>query len=96
MLPGYRPLGRATGGMEARIHALHRSGENLVVAVTHDINVAAFLAGRGVILSFTDETWPDYLDSAVVIETRDGNREYGFIRWDKRFEVIDLIDVRYA
>ena len=96
VLPGYRPLGRATGGMEARLHALHRSGENLVVAVTHDINVAAFLAGRGVVSSFTDETWPDYLDSAVVIETRDGNREYGFIRWDKRFEGIDLIDLRYA
>ena len=34
--------------------------------------------------------------SLVVIETRDGNREYGFIRWDKRFEGIDLIDLRYA
>lgn len=96
VLPGYRPLGRATGGLEARLHALHRSGENLVVAVTHDINVAAFLAGRGVVSSFTDETWPDYLDSAVVVETLDGNREYGFIRWDKRFEGIDLIDLRYA
>ena len=96
VLQGYRPLGRATGGMEARLHALHRSGENLVVAVTHDINVAAFLAGRGVVSSFTDETWPDYLDSAVVVETRDGNREYGFIRWDKGLEGIDLIDLRYA
>ncbi len=96
MLRGYRPLGRATGGMEARLHALHRMGENLVVAVTHDINVAAFLAGRGVVSSFTDATWPDYLDSAVVVETLDGSREYGFIRWDKSLEGIDLIDLRYA
>ena len=96
VLQGYRPLGRATGGMEARLHALHRSGEKLVVAVTHDINVAAFLAGRGVVPSFTDETWPDYQDSAVVVETPDGNREYGVIHWDERFEGIDLIDVRYA
>ena len=58
--------------------------------------VHPFLAGRGVVPSFTDETWPDYHDSAVVVETPDGNREYGVIRWDERFEGIDLIDVRYA
>ena len=93
---GYRPLGAAAGAMEARLHALHRSGENLVVAVTHDINVAAFLAGRGVVASFTDETWPDYLDAAVVIEGPGRIREYGFMRWDKDLEGIDLLDMRYA
>ena len=96
MMRGYRPLGAATGAMDARLHALHRSGGNLVVAVTHDINVAAFLAGRGVVASFTDETWPDYLDAAVVVERQDGNREYGFIRWHKDMEGIDLMDMRYA
>ena len=93
---GYRPLGAATGAMETRLHALHRSGGNLVVAVTHDINVAAFLAGRGVVASFTEETWPDYQDAAVVVEGPDGNREYGFMRWDEAFEGIDLMDMRYA
>ena len=58
--------------------------------------VAAFLAGRGVVPSFTDESWPDYQDSAVVVETPDGKRGYGVIRWDERFEGIDLIDLRYA
>ena len=93
---GYRPLGRATGEMDAHLHTLHRSAGNLVVAVTHDINVAAFLAGRGVVASFTDETWPDYLDAAVVIEGAGGKREYGFMRWNKDFEGIDLLDMRYA
>ena len=93
---GYRPLGAATGAMEARLHALHRVGGNLVVAITHDINVAAFLAGRGVVASFTEETWPDYQDAAVVVEGPDGNREYGFMRWDEAFEGIDLMDMRYA
>ncbi len=93
---GYRPLGAAAGAMETRLHALHRSGGNLVVAVTHDINVAAFLAGRGVVASFTEGTWPDYQDAAVVVERPDGNREYGFIRWHKDMEGIDLMDMRYA
>ena len=92
---GYRPLGAATGAMEARLHALHRSGGNLVVAVTHDINVAAFLAGRGVVASFTEGTWPDYQDAAVAVERLDGRREYGSMRWDKGMEGIDLIDMRY-
>ena len=93
---GYRPLGRATGELDARLYALHRSGGNLVVAVTHDINVAAFLAGRGVVTSFTEEAWPDYLDAAVVIAGPGRGREYGSMRWNKDFEGIDLLDMRYA
>ena len=93
---GYRPLGRATGEMEKHLHALHRSDGNLVIAVTHDMNVAAFLAGRGVVASFTDETWPDYLDAAVVVEKSDGSREYGSMRWDKDMEGIDLLDMRFS
>ena len=93
---GYRPLGRATGSMEAHLHALHRSGGNLVVAVTHDINIAAFLAGCGVVSSFTEEAWPDYLDAAVVIAGPGRKREYGFLRWNKDLEGIDLLDMRYA
>ena len=86
-LRGYRPLGKATGSLEARLHALHRAGGDLVVAVTHDINVAAFLAGRGVVSSFTDETWPDYLDAAVILEDRFGKREYGLGRGVEKLKV---------
>lgn len=93
---GYRSLGRATGDIERRLRALHRSGDSLVVAVTHDINVAAFLAGRGVVASFTEETWPDYQDAAVVVEGPGRNREYGYMRWNRDFEGIDLLDMRYA
>jgi ABC-type nitrate/sulfonate/bicarbonate transport system ATPase subunit len=86
----------ATGEMEARLKALHRSGDNLVVAVTHDINVAAFLAGRGVVASFTEETWPYYQDAAVIIEASDGRKEYGSFRWNENMEGIDLLDARFA
>lgn len=83
---GYRPFRMATGEMEARLRALHRSGDNLVVAVTHDINVAAFLAGRGVVASFTEETWPYYQDAAVIIEAADGKMQYASLRWDRDVE----------
>ena len=96
LLRGYRPLGAATGRMESRLHALHGPGESLVIAVTHDINVAAFLAGRKVVSSFAEDTWPDYMDAAVVVEAAGGIREYGFIRWDSSFEGLDLLDMRYA
>ena len=64
---GYKPLKAATGIMERRLAALHDGGWPLVVAVTHDINVAAFLAAHGVVDSFTDETWPGYLDAAIIV-----------------------------
>ena len=65
---GYRPLKAAANLMERQLDALHDSNWPLVVAITHDINVAAFLAARGVVDSFTDETWPSYLDAAVMIK----------------------------
>jgi len=41
---------------------------------------AKALAGRGVVSSFTDETWPHYLDAAVIIDDGYGTREYGWLR----------------
>ena len=62
----------------------------LTVAVTHDINVASFLAGRGVETEFTEESWPNYLDAAVVIVDVSGEREYGVLRADHGPRGIDL------
>ena len=83
---GYSPFREATDVMEVYLKALHCSGDNLVVAVTHDINVAAFLAGRGVVTSFTEETWPYYQDAAVIIEAADGKRQYASLCWDRNVE----------
>ena len=82
---GYRPLKQAIGGMELTLDRLHRNG-SLVVAVTHDLNVAAFLAVRGVVLSFTEENWQGYLDAAIVVRRPDGHVEYGVFRWHKEIE----------
>ena len=51
---GYRPLAQATDEMEQRLLDLNIAGKAMLIAVTHDINVASFLAGRGVVPSFTD------------------------------------------
>ena len=87
---GYRPLKQATDEMELALDTLH-GNDGLVVAVTHDINIAAFLAGRGVVQSFTEETWPGYLDAAVVVKRPDGHAEYGLLRWDKSLEGMDIL-----
>lgn len=77
---GYRPLAQATDEMERRLLDLNVGGKALLIAVTHDINVASFLAGRGVVSSFSDETWPHYLDAAVIMDDGYGAREYGWLR----------------
>lgn len=77
---GYRPLAQATDETERRLLDLNVAGKALLIAVTHDINVASFLAGRGVVSSFTDETWPHYLDAAVIMDDGYGTREYGWLR----------------
>ena len=87
---GYRSLGTATDEMEDALDRLSGEGGGLTVAVTHDINVASFLAGRGVVTEFTEESWPYYLDAAVMIVDVNGEREYGVLRADQTPRGIDL------
>ena len=62
----------------------------LTVAVTHDIKVVSFLADRGVETEFTEKSWPNYLDAAVVIVDVNGEREYGVLRASHAPRGIDL------
>jgi len=87
---GYKPLAEATDKMESALDRLGAGDKSLVIAVTHDINVAAFLAGRGVVTEFDEETWPHYLDAAVIICNDEGGREYGYLRHDASRDGIDL------
>ena len=77
---GYKPLEAATAKMEECLCRLWDDGAQLVVAVTHDINVASFLAGRGVEKEFDRRSWPHYLDAAVVVRKADGEMRYGCLR----------------
>ena len=76
---GYRPLALATDEMEARLIDLAGPAPGLTLAVTHDVNVASFLAGRGVVAYFSRKLWPHYLDAAVIVASGNG-RGYGALR----------------
>ena len=87
---GFKRLHRAAKKMERHLNALHDKDWPLVVAVTHDINVAAFLAACGVVESFTDETWPDYLEAAAIIKKADGEAKYIYFRWNQDMGAISF------
>ena len=89
-LRGFKPLKRAAKRMARRLDGLHEKGWPFVVAVTHDINVAAFLAARGVVDSFSDETWPGYLDAAALIKRDRKNEECLYFRWENDMGAIHL------
>ena len=78
---GYKPLEEATAKMEECLCRLWDDGAQLVVAVTHDINIASFLAGRGVETQFDGESWPHYLDAAIIARTASGGMKYGYLRY---------------
>ena len=87
---GFKPFVRAAKRMERCLDGLHEKEWPLVVAVTHDINVAAFLAARSVVDSFSDETWPDYLDAEAIIKPRNGAAKYLYFRWNQDMGAISL------
>lgn len=87
---GYRPLKGATERMLEELRGLHGASNGVVVAVTHDVNVASFLAGVGVYHAYTMELWPYYMDAAVVIESPYGEIKCGVLRWDRSLDGTDI------
>jgi len=79
---GFKPLAEATDRLEAFIWAprKRREGAQLAILVTHDINVASFLAGRKVVTRFEECDWPGFLDAAVCFIGRNGVASYGYMR----------------
>ncbi len=47
-------------------HLLYHYDAPLFIGITHDLNIACFLAGNGTLASFTEESWPRFLDAAVL------------------------------
>ena len=62
---GFMPLSPATSLLVG--HLQWHYDAQLLVGVTHDINVACFLAGNGAVDSFTVDSWPHFLDAAALI-----------------------------
>lgn len=88
---GFNPLAEATDRLESAILGHKVYGllkPDLEVFVTHDINVAAFLAGRGVVPQFSDATWPWFLDAAVIFVGPNGRCSYGFLPGNERLPLV--------
>lgn len=52
----------------------------LMVFVTHDLNVASYLAGTGTVPTFEDATWPGFMDAVVSVRELDGTPRHGYMR----------------
>ena len=89
---GFNPLKEATDKFEDFIWSQHTREETrqLEIFVTHDINVAAFLAGRGVVTRFEDYNWPGFMDAAVAFIGPCGRARYGYMRTMENRTRIDL------
>lgn len=75
---GFADLQAATDALED--WALARFTSKLGIFTTHDLYNGAFLKARGVVPSFTLETWVQFLDSAAIILAPDGSRRYALVR----------------
>lgn len=77
---GFADLHAATDALEE--WALARFTGRLGIFTTHDLYNGAFLKARGVVESFTVETWVQFLDAAAIIVRPDGSRRYALVRSD--------------
>ena len=75
---GFADLHAATDALED--WCLARFTGRLGIFTTHDLYDGAFLVARGVVPSFTVETWVQFLDAAAIILSPDGRRRYALVR----------------
>ena len=75
---GFNPLGESADALETWLYG--RFGRRLLIAATHDLYIAAFLAARGAYMDRSRETWPRFLDAAAILVSPDGVRRYALVR----------------
>lgn len=64
--------------------------QKLSIFVTHDLNIACYLAGTGTVPRFLEYNWPGFMDSAVIFRSLDGSTRYGYMRTLENRTRIDL------
>jgi len=77
-LKGFNELNQASDALEKWL--FERFASRLMVATTHDLYIAAFLASRGAYVERSRDTWPRFLDAAAIIVEQDGSRRYAMVR----------------
>lgn len=76
--PGFHNLHSASDELEKWL--VERFTKKLLVAVTHDCYIAAFLSAKGAVEEFTRENWPRFLDGGVILYRPDGSKTYAIVR----------------
>lgn len=64
-LDGFNPLAEATDAMEKWLFE-QTGNARVLIAATHDLYIAAFLAARNAYTERSRETWPRFLDAAAI------------------------------
>ena len=77
-LDGFHPLAESACEMERWLDERHATP--LLVAVTHDLYIAAFLAARGAYGEHSRETWPRFLDAGAIYTDGAAPRRYALVR----------------
>lgn len=77
-LSGFNELGPSSDALERWL--FEHFSKKLMIAATHDLYIAAFLASRGAYDERSKETWPRFLDSAAILVGPDGSRRYAMVR----------------
>lgn len=77
-LRGFNEIHAASDRLEE--WCLARFTGRLGIFTTHDLYNGAFLKARGVVESFTVETWVQFLDAAAIILRPDNTRRYALVR----------------
>lgn len=75
---GFNEIHAASDKLEAFVW--ERFTRRLGIFTTHDLYNGAFLVAKGVVPSFTVESWIQFLDSAAIVVAPDGTRRYALVR----------------
>ena len=75
---GFNTLKEATDAFEEYCLSLFTG--KLGIFSSHDVYIAAFAKGRGILPAVVRENWPRFLDSIAIIVDPDGTRRYRFVR----------------
>ena len=92
-LPGLADLHAAADACERWL--FEKAGSRrLLVAVTHDCYIAAFLSARGAYGPFSKRNWPRFLDGAAILVYPDGSRRYALVRAGLSYGICGVRPVR--
>ena len=75
---GFNALGPSTKAFED--YCVSQFTGRLGVFTSHDVYLAAYAKGSGILASVTKDNWPRFLDAIAIVIRPDGSRDRAFVR----------------